>query len=171
MPQQSIHVRVVREWLVSLGVLSAVSISRQEAELKLSAFVPMLMREFTDAAFTPESLSYVARRCKYFPTYGELCEYLSDWWREHRPMPPRLAPPPPEPEREPMTPEALARIHDLVLELAAEVRSPPLYQRPAATRHLSPEQLAEAYRNANVRSPSQYASAAAERSAVTRPRP
>jgi hypothetical protein len=162
MPQQTIHVRVVREWLVSLGVLSAVSISRHEADIKLAAFVPMLMREFTDAAFTPDSLSYVARRCKYFPTYAELCEYLSEWWRDNRPRPPGIAPPPPppEPEREPMTREALDRMHALVEELAREWAAPPLYQRPAATRHLSPGQLRKAYADAKITGPHGPAAAA-----------
>jgi hypothetical protein len=144
MPQQSIHVRVVREWLVSLGVLAAVSISRQEAEMKLSAFVPMLMREFTDEAFTPDSLSYVARQCKYFPTYGELCGYLSDWWHDNRPRPVAIAPPPPEPEPPPPTPEQLERIHGIVRETSAAMRSSePAWEppRPPRPSYLSAELL------------------------------
>jgi hypothetical protein len=166
MPQQQTHVRVVREWLVSLGVLSAVSISRQEADIKLAAFVPMLMREFPDAAFTPDSLAAVARQCKYFPTYGELCGLLSEWWRDNRPRPVAIAPPPPpsEPEREPKrpppTPEEVARVHAVVTRLTAEWLAPPLYQTPLAPRVLSPAQLIEAYRNAKIPSPHGPAAAA-----------
>jgi hypothetical protein len=166
MPQQSIHVRVVREWLVSLGVLSAVSMSRAEAEMKLGAFVPMLMREFTDVAFTPDSLAYVARQCKYFPTYGELCGYLSEWWRDNRPHPVAIAPPPPEPEAPPPSPEQLARVRHLVRGLAAEWAAPPLYQPPRAPRHLSNDQLVEAYRRACINAPGRFAPAAAEPSAA-----
>ena len=79
---------MVREWLVSLGVLSVVSISRQEAEMKLGAFVPMLMGRFPDAAFTAASLEHVAAKArKGFPTYGELADWLGEWWRDNRPMP------------------------------------------------------------------------------------
>ena len=88
MPRAPTHVRVVREWLVSLGVLSVVSISRQEAEMKLGAFVPMLMGRFPDAAFTAASLEHVAAKArKGFPTYGELADWLGEWWRDNRPMP------------------------------------------------------------------------------------
>ena len=88
------HVPVVRQWCQSLGVLSAVSISRQEAEMKLAAYVPLLVDRFPDAAFTTASLEHVAfRASKGFPTYSELAEWLSQWWREHRPMPPRLTAP------------------------------------------------------------------------------
>jgi hypothetical protein len=89
--RQESHVPLIRKWLQSLGVLAAVSISRDEAEMKLAAYLPMLMSDFTDAAFTAESLHDVARQCvKGFPTYPELAAYLGDWWREHRPMPPQI---------------------------------------------------------------------------------
>ena len=94
MPRQSTHVPVVRQWCQSLGVLSAVSISRQEAEMKLAAYIPLLVDRFPDAAFTSASLEYVAfRASKGFPTYSELAAWLHDWWREHRPAPPRIVGP------------------------------------------------------------------------------
>jgi hypothetical protein len=94
MPNKTTHVPVVRQWCQSLGVLSAVSISRQEAEMKLAAYIPLLVDRFPDAAFNTASLEYVAfRASKGFPTYSELAAWLADWWREHRPAPPRLAGP------------------------------------------------------------------------------
>jgi hypothetical protein len=91
MPNKVTHVPVVRQWCQSLGVLSAVSISRQEAEMKLAAYIPLLVDRFPDAAFTTASLEYVAfRASKGFPTYGELAAWLSDWWRDHKPIPPRV---------------------------------------------------------------------------------
>jgi hypothetical protein len=90
--KQLTHVPVVREWCQSLGVLTAVSISRQEADTKLAAYVPMLLSDFTDEAFTTDSLSHVAKACKRgFPTYPELHMALREWWQAHKPQPLRLA--------------------------------------------------------------------------------
>jgi hypothetical protein len=123
MPKQQTHVRVVREWCVSLGVLTAISITRQEAEMKLAAYVPMLMHDFPDPAFTTESLHHVARQClKGFPTYPELANYLSGWWREHRPYVALPAPPPPEP-RQPPTPEEVAHVEERTREVLAALRA------------------------------------------------
>jgi len=64
--------------------------------MKLAAFVPLLVDRFPDAAFTAASLEYVAfRASKGFPTYSELAEWLHEWWREHRPTPPRIVGPDP----------------------------------------------------------------------------
>jgi hypothetical protein len=170
MPKQTTHVRVVRQWCQSLGVLSAVSMSRQDAEMRLAAFVPMLLDRFPDEAFTTASLQHVAAHAvKGFPTYGELADWLSEWWRDNRPRPVAIAPPAPKPEppREPLTPEALARIHAVVVDLAYELRAPPLVQVPLAPRHLNPTQLIEAYRNAGIAAPARPASATADASAAT----
>jgi hypothetical protein len=159
---------VVREWLTSLGVLSALSLPQHEAAQKLGAYVPMLMREFTDACFTAASLSYVARRVQYFPTFYELAQLLAEWGTDNLPRPRAIAPPapPPEPEREPMTREALDRMHTLVAELAREWAAPPLYQRPAPTRHLTPDQLRKAYADAKITGPHGPAAAAPDASAA-----
>jgi hypothetical protein len=113
--------------------------------MKLAAYLPLLVREFPDAAFTADSLSHCARRAvKGFPTYGELVASLSDWWREHRPLPPSppaLAAPAPPPRHDP-TPEELAHIHACVEEVTARLRyqddtgpREPMAARPA---YLSP---------------------------------
>ena len=155
---QQTHIRVVREWCISLGVLAAVSISRQEAELRLAAFVPLLLDRFPDAAFTASSLEHVAARCvKGFPTYGELAAYLAEWWREHRPMPPQIAGPareaPPPAPRTPPTPEESAYVSARVQEIVATFKSSPLFRPPGQNTldddgvrrsrafHLTPEQL------------------------------
>jgi hypothetical protein len=123
MPKQTTHTPVVRAWCQSLGVLTAVSITRQEAELRLAAYVPLLKDRFPDGAFTSESLEHVARQCvKGFPTYAELAGYLSDWWRPKRPFIALPAPPPP-PRRPPPTPEEIAHVQQLVREVTAALRS------------------------------------------------
>lgn len=126
MPKQTTHINVVRQWCLSLGVLSAVSVSRQEAEMKLAAYVPLLMERFPDVAFTTASLEHVAARAvKGFPTYGELADWLSEWWREHRPRPIAIAPPPPPPREvhEPLTPEQLEQVHELSRRTIAALRA------------------------------------------------
>ena len=90
--------------------------------MKLAAYVPLLVREFPDAAFTADSLSHCARAAiKGFPTYGELMHSLSEWWREHRPTPPALPPPDLPPPRPEPTPEELAHIRACVEEVTARV--------------------------------------------------
>jgi hypothetical protein len=142
------HVPIVREWLVSLGILTAISISREEARVKLAAFLPMLISDFEDGAFTKESLNYVAKACvKGFPIYPELHNHLRDWWRDHQPLPPLLEKPkeapPPEP-RVPPTEEEIAHVHACVQQIIANMRSPfserdePVRARPA---YASPEVL------------------------------
>jgi hypothetical protein len=139
------HVGVVREWLVSLGILTAITISREEARVKLAAFLPMLMSDFTDAAFTKNSLSYVAKACtKGFPTYPELYNHLSGWWREHRPLPPLLAPPEPIRQRDEPTDEEKAHVSRIVAELVRDLRAssqPEEDRRPPGASHLTPAQL------------------------------
>lgn len=148
MPKQQTHLPVVRQWLQSLGVLSAISISRDEAEMKLAAFTPMLMQRFPDAAFTTESLEHVARCCnKGFPNYGELADCLSEWWLANRPMPPALPPPdlpwrqPDAPQREPPTPEECAAVHTIVQEITARLRAHSVYT-PGVSRPLPDEPCA-----------------------------
>jgi len=76
---------VTREWLVSLGALTAASLPVEDAKARVAAYLPLLLDEFPEAAFTKQSLAHVARSCKFFPTFGELCAALSDWWRTNRP--------------------------------------------------------------------------------------
>ena len=141
---------MVREWCISLGVLTAISMSRQEAELKLGAFMPLLMKEFPDEAFTADSLAHVARQCaRGFPSYGELVSHLSAWWRENRPKPPAIAAPKPQdvPTRRPAATEAeLEAVHAIVdavrAGLSIDAPSPPPIAKPL---QLSPEALLAQY--------------------------
>jgi hypothetical protein len=150
MPKQATHLPIVREWLTSLGVLAAVSLPRDEAQMRLAAFIPLLMDRFPDAAFTPDSLQHVAARAvKGFPTYGELAAWLSEWWRENRPRPVALAPPPAASIAPwvPPTDEERAYVRACVQQVAAILRSPLSEREPdpelfhGKPRYLTPEQL------------------------------
>jgi hypothetical protein len=145
MPKQTTHVGKVREWCQSLAVLTAVSMTREEATMKLGAYIPMLMRDYPDAAFTTDSLNHVARQCiKGFPTYPELANYLSAWWRDHRPLPPALPPPEPIRQRGEPTPDEIAHVERVTAETIAFLRSsaqPIEERRPPGARYLTPEQL------------------------------
>jgi hypothetical protein len=114
--------------------------------MKLAAFVPLLLARFPDAAFTTDSLEFVAARAvKGFPTYAELVAWLGEWWRDNRPSPPRLPYEPPQRVvREPLTPEQLEHIRRITAETVAFLRSsaqPESERRPPGPRYLTPAQL------------------------------
>jgi hypothetical protein len=77
----------IRDWLKALGVLAVGSMTPQEFKARIDAMTTLLAAEFAPGAFTPASLAVVARGCRHFPTYAELCDVLAPWWREHRPTP------------------------------------------------------------------------------------
>ncbi len=113
---------VARDWLKTLGTLVAGNLTRPEAELRLTAYGPLLAREFPVEAFTQDTLSRVARDLPsaFFPSYSELCRSLSKVWREMRPLP-QLPAPPPEPAREPPTDAEIAAVADTVQQLRAQL--------------------------------------------------
>ena len=142
--KQDTHVKVVRDWCKSLGILTAASMASGEAQAKMAAYIPMLMQRFPDAAFTTDSLQHCAAAAvKGFPTYGELAASLAEHWRANRPQPRALPPPaprPPRPEPTDAEKEHVARAtRELVAELAARMQPEPDV-RPTP-RYLTPEQL------------------------------
>jgi hypothetical protein len=84
---------VIRDWLKALGSLTAATLNPQEATARLAAYAPLIAKEFPREAFSTSSLAGVARQCKFFPSYGELCGYLSEWWRENHHAPVALPAP------------------------------------------------------------------------------
>ena len=113
--------------------------------MKLAAYIPLLMKDFPDAAFTADSLSFVARRAvKGFPTYAEVCIWLGDWWRSHGPRPLAL---PGEPvvmlRGDPPTQEEIEHVRRVAAETIAVLRANAIQANdwePTA-RHLTPAQL------------------------------
>jgi hypothetical protein len=117
----------VRDWLKALGTLCAGSLSTRDAQAKLAAYVPMLAHEFRPEAFTPASLTAVARACKFFPSFGELCDALKAWWEDNRPFEPTVplltGPKPDIPKpRAPATEAERAYVGGIVRAFAAERR-------------------------------------------------
>jgi len=105
--------------------------------MKLAAYVPLLMDRFPDGAFTTDSLEHVARQCmKGFPTYPELAEHLSAWWRERRPPLIAIQPPAPQPPRPPPTPEEIAYVQQLTQQVVASLRVSEMAKAAAAQAQL-----------------------------------
>jgi hypothetical protein len=149
----------IRRWLIQLGKLTSTRISADEAADYVEANEPMLAIHFPPAAFTLLSLEHVASQCKFLPTYGEITEYLGQWWRQHRPSQPAIERQPREATRE-RTPEEKAQAAWVASQAIAALRSvaQPVEDRsPPTPRYLTQEQLARAYREAGVKSPGQAA--------------
>jgi hypothetical protein len=82
--------RLIANWLTDLGKLTAGSAPLPDAKGKIAAMTLALAEEFDASAFTRDSLTFVARRCKFFPTFGEATSALSEWRKEH-PRQPAIA--------------------------------------------------------------------------------
>jgi hypothetical protein len=69
--------RQVWDWLADLGKLVAPgNASVREAS---GHYLPLLIAEFDSRDFNADSRAFVARHCKFWPSYGELCELLAKW--------------------------------------------------------------------------------------------
>lgn len=79
------HTDPIAEWLAALGTLTAAGMTAKDAQAKVAAYAPMLRQKYPPGAFTMDSLEAVAAGLKFFPSYGELCEGLTAYWRENRP--------------------------------------------------------------------------------------
>lgn len=86
MSRQPATERQVWDWLVDLGKLVApgnASVRQAAAD-----YLPLLLGEFDSRDFNADSRAFVARHCKFWPSYGELCELLAKWPRPaERPLP------------------------------------------------------------------------------------
>lgn len=71
--------RQVLDWLVSLGQLVASNQPLAEVRERLMAYLPMLVEHYDSRDFNQASREFVARNCKFFPSYGELCGLLDKW--------------------------------------------------------------------------------------------
>lgn len=79
--QQAATDRQVSDWLTALARLVASNMTPQEAGERLRAYVPELVARFDSRDFNGASREFVARSCRFFPSYGELCELLDKWPR------------------------------------------------------------------------------------------
>lgn len=76
---------LAREWLESLGILCAGNMTVEDAKMRCTAYASMAIDEFPASAFNQKSLGAIARKCKFFPSWGELSEHLSAWCKENKP--------------------------------------------------------------------------------------
>lgn len=150
------HEAAIRDWLKGLGMLCAGQMSVRDAQAKAAAYAPMLAHEFKREVFTPASLTAVARICKFFPSFGELCDALSAWWDVNRPYEPTVplltGPKPDIPKpRDPPTEAELAAISGITAALKANYgyhrsRPWPYREQPSSRPQvLSPERMLAAY--------------------------
>jgi hypothetical protein len=75
---------LIRQWLQSLGVLVATGMSVTDAKERLATFAPLLASEFDARFFCQRSLAFVAKQCKFFPTFSEICEHLHEFGADLR---------------------------------------------------------------------------------------
>ena len=117
---------LVSRWLAQLGTLCASAMAISDVQAKLAIYAPMLSREFHPSIFNADCLAFVARRCKFFPTYGELCEHLGAYRREPGNAPPPLDVPRieavPRPDVEPPSAEQRESADAMVARLKALAR-------------------------------------------------
>ena len=85
------HIQTVAKWLADLADLTAGTVPLPDAKTKIAALSLILAEEYPQAAFTRPSLTEVARHCKYFPSFAEICTHLTAWWRENQPYRPAIA--------------------------------------------------------------------------------
>jgi hypothetical protein len=150
-------------WLTDLANLTAGNVPLPDAKTKIATTATALIEDYPPAAFTRESLMHVARQCKFFPSYSELCTHLAAWWRDHRPVLPALPAPyehVPTPERRAATTDELEAVGSIVQRGKREINAAynAVYARPdnptAPTRPkplpLAPEQLALARQAAGI---------------------
>ena len=107
--------RQVLDWLSTLGRLVAANMPAEEASTRLRAYTPELLARYDSRDFNQVSREFVARHCKFFPSYGELCELLDKWPKPaERPLPkwPQQSDIPEA--REPPTEEEKAAVHEAV---------------------------------------------------------
>jgi hypothetical protein len=81
------HLHAVSSWLNDLNELTAGSKPLADSKPKIASLAAALGEEFPPGAFTRQSLLVVARANKFFPSYAEICELLSPWWKDRRPTP------------------------------------------------------------------------------------
>ena len=81
------QLHTVSSWLNDLNDLTAGARPLADSKPKVAALASALSEEFPAGAFSRQSLMAVARAYKFFPSYAEICDTLSPWWKDHRPTP------------------------------------------------------------------------------------
>jgi hypothetical protein len=148
------HYAVADKWLKQLGVLCCGNMTAADAELKCSAYASMICDRFPMTTFTKEALGFVAGRCKFFPSYGEVLEHLGAWFRENLPAEVRLGivPALPLPDLRTPSPQEQEHVQATAAAFAAEIKAKDITMGRASVtpRHLYGAALAIARRDAGI---------------------
>lgn len=120
----------VGKWLTALGTLVAGRLSAEDAKVKISAYLELLTAPA--CSLTRESLAEAGRRFTWFPSFGEVQEFLDEAARPTKGMLHRLrmlaaAPPTPKVAEEPFvpwskrTPEEKERFEQMMAKARAKL--------------------------------------------------
>lgn len=120
----------IEGWLWHLGLLCAGSMPAEEAAMRIAEFADMLRPRVSAGSLSHDSCGYVAERCTFFPSFGEVAKHLAEWCRDHAPREHRHTTPLPSlPPAERCTPEQAAEI--IARHGIDAPRDPPGPVRPA----------------------------------------
>jgi hypothetical protein len=158
--------QAVREWLESLGLLTAGTMTAADAKVRCAAYAGLLCDELPVTAFTKQSLVFVAAKCKFFPAFGEVSEHLAAWFRQNLPPQQRMGANPPGhaigyvlPDLRPPSDEDVAHVEDLVAAFKTDMANKRAANKRAAEKpdqerpdpkYLQGIQLALARRDARI---------------------
>jgi len=71
-------------------ILAAGNASASDMAPRITSYAKLLAEDFPPEAFTHASLAAVAKQSPFWPSFGELCSRLREWWEEHKPVSSRL---------------------------------------------------------------------------------
>jgi hypothetical protein len=109
--------RQVLDWLIALGQLVASNQPLAEVRERLMAYLPLLVERYDSRDFNQVSREFVARQCKFFPSYGELCDALDKWPKPAaKPLKPQRQESGIPEGRQPPDEAEIAAVHALVQE-------------------------------------------------------
>lgn len=121
--------REVARWLGDLSNLTAGNPSLPNSKARVASLARALAAEFDRDCFTGNSLTFVARRCNFFPSFAEACEALAAWRAEH---PRRQAIAAPEHDTNQQQREKIQAEHDAAEESWRNISEPAIFAKVRA---------------------------------------
>jgi hypothetical protein len=76
------ELRRITGWLTDLGDYTAGNTPGAEMKKRVASMATMLLGDFPIAVYDHATLKTIARECKFWPSYAELCDLLRDQTRQ-----------------------------------------------------------------------------------------